>query len=105
MRVLQLGILMSAIAGMATLVGCESLNPMGPSLVAQHWGEAVHANVAQQTENPNAVDDNTTPPRIDPDTAAVLMDVYYEKQSQPGTHNRRRLSSRSRPTEWSEGSK
>jgi hypothetical protein len=85
MRVLQLGILMAAVAGMATLVGCESLNPMGPSLVAQHMGEAVQANVAQQTENPNAVDDNTTPTRIDPDTAAVLMDVYYEKQSQPGT--------------------
>jgi hypothetical protein len=86
MRALQLGILMAAVAGMATLVGCESLNPMGPSLVAQHMGEAVQANVAQQTANPNAADDNTTAPRIDSDTAAVLMDVYYQKQSQPGMH-------------------
>jgi type IV pilus biogenesis protein CpaD/CtpE len=56
---------------------------MGPSLVAQHMGDAVQANVAQQTENPNAADDNTATPRIDPDTAAVLMDRYYEKQRNP----------------------
>jgi hypothetical protein len=85
MRALQLGILAAAVAGMATLIGCESLSPMGPSLVVQHWGEAVQANVAQQTENPNAAHDNTETPHIDPDTAAVLMDVYYQKQSQPGT--------------------
>jgi hypothetical protein len=83
MRMLQLGILAAAVAGMATLVGCESLNPMGPSLVAQHMGEGIEANIAQQTENPNAAHDNTTPPHIDPDTAAVLMDRYYEKQRHP----------------------
>ena len=70
---------------MATLVGCESLSPMGPSLVDQHMGDAIQANIAQQTENPDAAHDNTATPRIDPDTAAVLMDRYYEKQSQPNT--------------------
>jgi type IV pilus biogenesis protein CpaD/CtpE len=54
---------------------------MGPSLVAQHMGEAIHTNIAQQTENPNAAYDNTETPRIDPDTAAIMMDRYYEKQS------------------------
>jgi type IV pilus biogenesis protein CpaD/CtpE len=83
MRALQLGILAAAVAGMATLVGCKSLSPMGPSLVDQHMGEAVQANVAQQTENPNAAHDNTENPQIDPDTAAVVMDRYFEKQSQP----------------------
>jgi len=85
MRTLKLGILAAAIAGMATLVGCEALHPMGPSLVDQHMGEAVRANIAQQTENPNAAYDNTATPQIDPETAAVLMDRYYEKQSQPNT--------------------
>ncbi len=85
MRALQLGTLAAAVAGMAMLVGCEALHPMGPSLVAQHMGDAVQANMAQQTENPNAADDNTATPRIDPDTAAVLMDRYYERQSQPNT--------------------
>jgi hypothetical protein len=83
MRTLKLGILAAAVAGMAALIGCESLNPMGPSLVAQHWGEAVQANIAQQTENPNAAHDNTEVPNIDPDTAAILMDVYYEEQIHP----------------------
>ncbi len=82
MRTLRLGILAVAVAGMATLVGCESLHPMGPSLVAQHMGDAIQANIAQQTENPNAAYDNTETPRIDPDTAATVMDRYYEKQSQ-----------------------
>jgi len=82
MRTLRLGILAVAVAGMATLIGCESLHPMGPSLVAQHMGDAVQANIAQQTENPNAAYDNTETPRIDPDTAATVMDRYYEKQSQ-----------------------
>jgi len=85
MRALQLGILAAAVAGMATLVGCEALHPMGPSLVAQHMGDAVQANMAQQTENPDAAHENTATPHIDPDTAAALMDRYYEKQSQPGT--------------------
>ena len=85
MRTLQLGILAAAVVGMATLVGCESLNPMGPSLVDQHMGEAVQQNIALQTENPNAAVENTETPRIDPDTAAVVMDGYYEKQSQPST--------------------
>jgi type IV pilus biogenesis protein CpaD/CtpE len=67
---------------MVTLIGCESLHPMGPSLVAQHMGDAVQANIAQQTENPNAAYDNTDTPRIDPDSAAIVMDRYYEKQSQ-----------------------
>jgi type IV pilus biogenesis protein CpaD/CtpE len=83
MRALQLGILAAAVAGMATLMGCESINPMGPSLVDQHWGEAFRMNVAQQTENPNASYDNTENPQIDPDTAAVVMDRYFQKQSQP----------------------
>ncbi len=83
MRTLQLGILAAAVAGMATLIGCESLKPMGPSLVGQHMGEAVQANVALQTENPNASLDNTENPEIDPDTAAVVMDRYFQKQSQP----------------------
>jgi hypothetical protein len=83
MRTLQLGILAAAVAGMATLIGCESLSPMGPSLVGQHWGEAVRANVALQTANPNAGYDNTEDPQIDPDTAAIVLDRYYEKQSQP----------------------
>ena len=83
MRTLKLRILMVAVAGMATLVGCESLNPMGPSLVAQHMGEGIEANIAQQTENPNAAYDNPAAPHIDPDTAAILMDRYYEKQTNP----------------------
>jgi hypothetical protein len=83
MRALQLGILAAAVAGMATLVGCESLTPMGPSLVDQHMGEAVRANMARQTENPNASQENTGDPQIDPDTAAVVMQRYFEKQSQP----------------------
>lgn len=83
MRTLQLGILAAAVAGMATLIGCESMTPMGPSLVDQHMGEAVQANAIQQTENPNASYENTESPRVDPDTAAVVMDRYFEKQSQP----------------------
>jgi hypothetical protein len=83
MRTLQLGILAAAVAGMATLIGCGSLSPMGPSLVGQHWGEAIEANIALQTANPNASHDNTEDPQIDPDTAAIVMDRYYEKQSQP----------------------
>ncbi len=82
MRTLRLGILAVTVAGMATLIGCESLSPMGPSLVAQHMGDAVQANIAQQTENPNAAYDNTETHRIDPDTAAIVMDRYYEKQNQ-----------------------
>ncbi len=83
MRTLQLGIMAAAIVGIATLIGCESLKPMGPSLVAQHMGEAVQANIAQQTANPNAAYDNTEAPSIDPDTAAIVLDRYYEKQAQP----------------------
>ncbi len=83
MRTLQLGILAAAVAGMATLVGCESLHPMGPSLVAQHMGEAVQQNMAQQTENPNAAYDNTETPHIDPDTAAIVMERYYQRQTNP----------------------
>jgi len=83
MRALQLGILAAAVAGMATLIGCESMTPMGPSLVDQHMGEAIQANAIQQTENPNAGYDNTENPQIDSDTAAVVMDRYFEKQSQP----------------------
>jgi hypothetical protein len=86
MRALQLGILAAAVAGMATLIGCESITPMGPSRVGQLMGEGILYNVIRQTENPNASYDNTENPQIDPDTAAVLMDVYYQKQSQPGTH-------------------
>jgi len=56
---------------------------MGPSLVGQHWGEAVSANIAEQTENPNAGFDNTENPQIDSDTAAVVIDRYFEKQSEP----------------------
>jgi hypothetical protein len=82
-RTLKLRILTVAVAGMATLVGCESLTPIGPSLVDQHWGEALHANMALQTENPHASNENTENPQIDPDTAAVVMDRYFEKQSQP----------------------
>jgi hypothetical protein len=80
---LQLGILAAAVAGMATVIGCESMSPMGPSLVDQHMGEAVYENTALQTENPNASEENTENPQIDPDTAAVVMDRYFEKQSQP----------------------
>ena len=83
MRTLQLGILAAAIVEIATLVGCESLKPMGPSLVAQHMGEAFQANIAQQTENPNAAYDNTEAPSIDPDTAAIVLDRYYENQARP----------------------
>ena len=85
MRMLQLGILAAAVAGMATLIGCESLTPMGPSLVDQHMGDAVHANVVQQTENPYASYENTGNPQIDPDTAAVVIDSYFKKQSQQGS--------------------
>lgn len=87
MRSLRLGILAIAVAGMATLIGCKSLSPMGPSLVDQHMGDALQTNIAQQTENPNAAYDNTETPRIDPDTAAIVMDRYYEKQSQPAAQN------------------
>jgi len=83
MKTLQLGILAAAVAGMATLIGCESITPMGPSLVDQHMGEAVEANAVMQTENPHASYENTGNPQIDPDTAAVVMDRYYEEQSQP----------------------
>ena len=82
MRALQLGILAAAVAGMVTLIGCQSLAPMGPSLVDQHMGDAVAANIALQTENPKASYDNTENPRIDSDTAAVVMDRYFEKQTQ-----------------------
>jgi len=82
MRTLRLGILAAAVVGMATLAGC-----MGPSLVDQHMGEAVQQNIALQTENPNAAYDNTETPRIDPDTAAIVMERYYEKQSQPAAQN------------------
>ena len=85
MRTLQLGILAAAVAGMATLIGCESLTPMGPSLVDQHMGESVQANIAQQTQNPSAAHENVATPQVDPDTAAVVMDRYFEKQSQPST--------------------
>ena len=85
MRALQLGILAAAVAGMATLIGCESITPMGPSLVDQHMGEAVQANIARQTQNPKAAHDNIATPQVDPDTAAVVMDRYFEKQSQPST--------------------
>ncbi len=87
MRTLRLGILAVAVAGMATLIGCESPTPMGRSWVAQHMGDAVQENIAQQTENPNAAYDNTETPRIDPDTAAIVMDRYYQKQSQPAAQN------------------
>jgi len=50
-------------------------------------GDAVQENIAQQTENPNAAYDNTETPRIDPDTAAIVMDRYYQKQSQPAAQN------------------
>lgn len=83
MRTLRLVILAAAIAGMALLIGCESMTPMGPSWVDQHMGEAVFENTVTQTENPNAVYENADAPTIDPDTAAVVMDRYFEKQSQP----------------------
>ncbi len=83
MRTLQLGILAAAVAGMATLIRCETFKPMGPSLVGQHMGEAAKENAALQTENPNASLDNTENTQIDPDTAAVVMDRYFERQSQP----------------------
>ena len=82
MRTRKLGIHAAAIVGIVTLVGCESLSPMGPSLVAQHMGDAVQTNIAQQTENPNAAYDNTETPRIDPDTAAIVMDRYYQSQNE-----------------------
>jgi len=75
--------LAAVIAGMATLIGCESITPMGPSWVDQHMGEAVHENTARQIENPNAVYENVEAPTMDPDTAAVVMDRYFEKQSEP----------------------
>ena len=83
MKTLQLVILAAAVAGTTTLIGCEALRPSGPSLVAQHMGEGVRANMLQQTENPNAAEENTEYPKIDPDTSAVVMDRYFEKQSQP----------------------
>ncbi len=83
MKTLQLGILAAAVAGMATLIGCQAFHSMRSSLVGQHMGEAVQANVAQQTENPDASYENTENPQIDPDTAAVVIDRYFEKQSQP----------------------
>jgi len=82
MKTLQLGILAAAVAGMVALIGCESLTAMGASLVDQHMGDAVEANIALQTENPTASYDNTESPRIDPDTAAVVMDRYFETQTQ-----------------------
>jgi type IV pilus biogenesis protein CpaD/CtpE len=56
---------------------------MGPSLVDQHMGDAIRANVAQQTENPNAAYENTEATHIDPDTAAAVIERYYENQRQP----------------------
>jgi hypothetical protein len=85
MRTLQLGILAAVVAGMVTLIGCESFRPNGPSLVDQHFGESVHKDTARQIENPSAGYENTGNPQIDPDTAAVVLDRYFEKQSQPST--------------------
>ena len=83
MRALKTGLLSAIVAGAVALTGCESLQPMGPSWVDQHMGDAAHENAARQTENPNAGFENTENPQIDSDTAATVMDRYYEKQSAP----------------------
>jgi hypothetical protein len=85
MRALQLGILAVVVAGMATLIGCESFRPNGPSLVGQHFGESFQKDVARQTANPNASHEVNESTPIDPDTAAIVMDRYFEKQSQPSS--------------------
>ena len=47
-------------------------------------GEAVQANIGSaDRKSERELYDNTENPQIDPDTAAVVMDRYFEKQSQP----------------------
>lgn len=82
MRTLQLLALMTFVLGVATLTGCESAYPMGPSLVDQTRGDALADNIARMTANPNAGHDDTEP-KIDSENAAIVLDRYYDSQSKP----------------------
>jgi hypothetical protein len=80
MRTLQLGILATLVLGVATLMGCESTFPMGPSLVDATRGDALADNIARMTANPNAGEQDTEP-KIDPENAAAVLHKYYESQA------------------------
>ena len=85
MRTLQRGILATIVAGVTVLAGCESMTPMGPSLVDQTMGDAHRENIIRMTENPHAVHENSQTPNVDSETAEVILYRYYEKQRQPAT--------------------
>ncbi len=81
MRTLRIGILAMFVLGMAALVGCETPYPMGPSQVDQYMGAAHRENIARMTENPYAGHENTATPAVDPETAEIVLDGYYESQA------------------------
>jgi len=82
MRLVKLGILAGVVLGIATLVGCETPWPLPPSQVGLYMGDAHRENVARMTANPYAGHENTTVPAIDGENAEVVLDRYYEKQSE-----------------------
>jgi hypothetical protein len=85
MSTVKIGILAALMFGMATLVGCESPWPMGPSLVAQYMGDAHRENTARMTENPYAGHENTEAPTVDAENAEVVLDRYYSSQAKDQT--------------------
>jgi hypothetical protein len=80
-----MGILAGIVLGMATLVGCETPVPMGPSQLGLHMGDALRENIARMTQNPYAGHENTETPVIDSKNAQVVLDRYYETQSDAQT--------------------
>ena len=85
MSTVKIGTLAVLVLGMATLVGCETPWPTGPSRLSEYMGDAYRENVARMTENPYAGHENTTLPVMDAENAAVLIDRYYEAQSKENT--------------------
>ena len=85
MRTVKMGILAGLVLGMVTLVGCETPWPLPPSQVDQYMGDAHRENIARMTENPYAAHENTATPAVDPETAEVVLDVYYKSQASPQT--------------------
>ncbi len=81
MRTAKIGILAGLVLGMATLVGCETPWPLPPSQVDQYMGDAHRENIARMTENPYAAHENTATPAVDPETAEIVLDGYYESQA------------------------
>ena len=85
MRSVKMGILAGLVLGMATLVGCETPWPMGPSQLGLYMGDAHRENIARMTENPYAAHENTATPMVDSETAEVVLDGYYKKQADQRT--------------------